>query len=99
MSRKYPSNWYVQHSRDVVRIVGEQEVSHLKHRTLVLERYRRPELVVVFNERLQYHLATQVRDNEYLLITARKETSHGSQGKSRRILRRPRPISDDEEPA
>lgn len=99
MSRKYPSTWYVQHSRQVVRVVGEQEVSHLKHRTLVLERYRRPELVVVFNERLQYHLATQVRDNEYLILKAKKEAKDGTQSKSRCIIRRPRAVPDNEEPA
>lgn len=99
MSGKYPSKWYVQHSRDVVKVIGEQEVSHLKHRTLVLERYRRPDLLVVFNERLQYRLATQVQGDEYLIIKSRKESKHESPSKRQLKLRERGAVREDEEPA
>ena len=99
MLSKYKGSWYIQHSRDIAKVVGERYVSHLAHRTLVLERHTRPELVVVFNEKLQYKLAERIREDEYLILTSVKEQYHGSQGKSRRSVRKPGRVPSDEEPA
>jgi hypothetical protein len=96
---KYKGTWYIQHSDTKLKVIGVEEVSHLKHRTLILDRAKQPELVVVFNERLQYQLARKLDESQCVILTVNKETYHGTQGKSRRIIRRLRAVSTDEEPA
>jgi hypothetical protein len=92
--------WYIQHSKDKAKVVAVQELSPFVHRNLMIDRYKYPDLVVVFNERLQYQLAKRIdRDDSYVLLTTRKEQYHGTQGKSRRDVRKPRRIPTDEEPA
>jgi hypothetical protein len=96
---KFKGTWYVQHSRDVTKVVDVETISHLKHRTLMIERYKYPELVVIFNERLHYQLARRLDEQSCVVLTVNKETYRGTQSKSRRIVRRPRAVPTDEEPA
>jgi hypothetical protein len=96
---KYKGTWYIQHSKDTAQVVDVETISHLKHRTLMIERYKYPDLIVIFNEKLQYQLARKLGDRQCIVLTVNKETYHGTQGKSRRIVRRPGAVPTDEEPA
>lgn len=88
--------WYLQHSGLTLSAIGLEELSKSEHRKLVLERHTRPELVVVFNQRLQYRLAKRINEKQCIILTSRKEQYHGSQGKSRRIVLGHGPVPSDE---
>ena len=88
-------SWFIQHLGKKVEVLGEEQVSHLQHRTLMLERHKRPDLTVLFNERLQYRLAKRISDDAYLIIRSKKD----AQSTSRLTIRKPRRVPSDEGPA
>jgi len=65
--------YYIQHTKQAVVVSDTEWISSAKHRTLVLSRFDRKDLAVLYNEKLQFRLARRLPNGQYLLLRSKRK--------------------------